>query len=100
MERSRLIAKLAVRTFLIFLLAALSAVIINQGKLQHVGYINLYQWRMIFPVLLIAGFITLLILCTVKKYRVADLNWLLVINTVTLMAYGVAISLRIAQLMH
>lgn len=86
--------------FLILLLAALTAVIIHKDSLQHLGYINLYQWRMIFPVLLIAGFITLLVLCTIKKYRVTDLNWLLVVNTVMLTAYAVAIGFRIMQLIH
>jgi len=54
---------------------------------------------MIFPAILILGFISLLIICTLKKYQEADLNWLLVLNTLILIAYGIAIYIRIYHMM-
>jgi hypothetical protein len=41
------------------------------------------------------GFIGLLVTCTIKKYKVVDLNWLLVVNTLVLIAYVAAIFIRI-----
>ncbi len=94
---SALIAKLLVRVFFLLIILAFAAAIHYQDNLKHLGSIRLDQWPLIFPILLILGFITLLVLCTIKKYREADLNWLLIVNTVMLMIYGMAIFMRIAQ---
>jgi hypothetical protein len=42
-------------------------------------YAQKHPYMLAFPILLILGFIALLVLCSVKKYSKADLNWLLVI---------------------
>jgi len=54
---------------------------------------------MIFPIILIVGFVSLLIICTKKKYSEPDLNWLLVLNTVILIFYGIAIYIRVYHMM-
>jgi len=98
MKISQIAAKAVVRVFLFMLL--LATVPFLQGdnaKLQNFNFIIHQPWKLIFPILLIAGFVTLLITCTLKKYKAIDLNWLLVINTLVLIAYGVAIFIRVYQ---
>ena len=96
MKTTKIIAKMLVRLVMILLLAAGVGVMQSEDKLKQLGYINLYQWRMIFPVLLMGGFIGLLIAAAVKKYNNPDLNLLLIVNTVMLIIYGMAIFFRIA----
>ena len=96
MKASQIAAKAVVRVFLILLLV--STIPFLQGdnaKLQNFNFIIHKPWTLIFPVLLILGFIGLLITCTVKKYKVIDLNWLLVVNTLVLIAYGVAVFIKV-----
>ena len=98
MKASQIAAKTVVRIFLLLLL--ISTIPFLQGdnaKLQNFNFIIHQKWTLIFPVLLILGFIGLLITCTIKKYKVADLNWLLVVNTVVLMAYGIAVFIKVYQ---
>jgi len=96
MKTSQIAAKAVVRIFFILLLAALVPYFAgNNYKLQHFNFVIYHTWTLIFPALLIAGFIGLLIACTVKRYKVADLNWLLVVNTLVLIAYGVAVFIRV-----
>eukprot|EP01037_Dinobryon_pediforme_P003762 gene3762-3808_t len=70
----------------------------DQTKLQHIYLTFHHKWEMIFPAILIIGFIALLITCAVKKYEEPDLNWLLVLNSVILIAYGIAIFIRISHM--
>lgn len=98
MKTSQIAAKAVVRIFFILLLASLIPYFTgNNQKLQHFNFVISHTWTLIFPALLIAGFIGLLIACTVKKYKVIDLNWLLVVNTLVLIAYGVAVFIRVYQ---
>lgn len=98
MKTSQIAAKAVVRIFFILLLASLIPYYAgNNQKLQHFNFVIAHTWTLIFPALLIAGFIGLLITCTVKKYKVVDLNWLLVVNTVVLIVYGIAIFMRVYQ---
>jgi len=101
MKVNRLVTKIVVRLFFILLLAALVPPFLagDQSKLQHIYLSFHYKWQMIFPAILILGFISLLIICTLKKYQEADLNWLLVLNTLILIAYGIAIYIRIYHMM-
>jgi hypothetical protein len=96
MKLSKFFAKLMLRLVFILLLAAAVGVTQNQGKLQQLGSINLLQWQLIFPVLLMAGFVGLLITCALKKFNVIDLNWLLVVNSLMLIIYGMAVFIKIA----
>lgn len=98
MKTSQIAAKAVVRIFLLLLL--LSTIPFLQGgnaKLQNFNFTIHHAWTLIFPAILILGFIGLLIACTIKKYKVADLNWLLVINTLVLMAYGIAVFIKVYQ---
>lgn len=96
MKISQIAAKAVVRVFLLLLL--ISTIPVLQGdnaKLQQFNFIIHQKWTLIFPCILIAGFIGLLVTCTIKRYKVIDLNWLLVVNTVVLMAYGIVIFIRV-----
>jgi hypothetical protein len=96
MKASQIAAKAVVRVFLLLLL--ISTIPFLQGdnaKLQNFNFIIHHPWTLIFPALLILGFIGLLITCTIKKYKVTDLNWLLVVNTLVLIAYGIAVFIKV-----
>ncbi len=98
MRTSQIAAKTAVRIFLFLLLA--STIPFLQGgnaKLEQFNFVIHQKWKLIFPAILILGFAGLLIACTVKKYKMPDLNWLLVVNTLVLIAYGIAIFIRVYQ---
>jgi hypothetical protein len=96
MKLSKFFAKLMVRIFFILILAAGVGVWQGGDKLKHLGYINLLQWRMIFPALLIGGFIALVLAASIKKYNNMELNWLLVVNTLMLIIYAMAIFMKVA----
>jgi hypothetical protein len=96
MKTSQIAAKAVVRIFFILLLASVVPYFAgNNQKLQHFNFVIAHTWTLIFPALLIAGFLGLLITCTIKRYKVIDLNWLLVVNTLVLIAYGVAVFIRV-----
>jgi len=101
MKVNRIVTKIVVRLFFLLLLIALVPPFLqgDQAKLQHIYLSFHYKWQMVFPAVLILGFISLLIICAIKKYKEADLNWLLVLNTVILTAYGIAIYIRIYHMM-
>jgi len=100
MKVNRLVTKIVVRLFFLLLLIALVPPFLqgDETKLHHIYLSFHYKWEMIFPAILILGFISLLSICTIKKYKEPDLNWLLVLNTVILIAYGIAIYIRIYQM--
>ena len=100
MKLSKFFAKLMVRLFFIMILAAGVGVWQGGDKLKHLGYINLFQWQMIYPLLLIGGFIGLLIAASIKKYNNIELNWLLVVNTLMLIIYAMAIFFKVSTPAH
>jgi hypothetical protein len=96
MKASQVAAKIIVRLFIILLIAAVVPYFTSSNdRLKHFDFVIYNKWTLIFPAVLIGGFIGLLITCTIKKYKVVDLNWLLVVNTLVLMAYGIAVFIRI-----
>jgi hypothetical protein len=101
MKASQIAAKVVVRLFLFLVLLALVPVFTGTSidkQLQGIYVITNNKWILAYPILLILGFITLLIICTIKKYSKPDLNWLLVINTLMLIAYGITVIIRISHL--
>jgi quinol-cytochrome oxidoreductase complex cytochrome b subunit len=99
MKFSQIAAKAVVRVFFIMLLMALIPYLQgNNTKLEHIYLMPKNTWSLAFPILLILGFVVLLVICSIKKYSKQDLNWLLVINTVILIAYAVTVYIRIYQL--
>jgi cation transport ATPase len=96
MKTSKIIAKLLVRLVFILILIAAIWITQNNDKLKGLGYIKLNQWALIYPVLLIAGFIGFLIASAVKKYNNMELNLLLIVNTVMLIIYAMAVFFRIS----
>jgi quinol-cytochrome oxidoreductase complex cytochrome b subunit len=99
MKLSQVVAKIVVRLFFILLLVALLPFLQgDNSKLSQLYLMPKNAWTLAFPILLILGFIILLVICAIKKYTKPDLNWLLVVNTIVLMAYAATIYLRIYQL--
>jgi len=96
MKTSQIAAKAVTRAFILLLFISTAPFLIgNNPKLQNFQFVIHQKWTLVFPSILIAGFITLLVLCTIKKYKEADLNWLLVINTLVLLAYFLTIAYTI-----
>ncbi|HZY39174.1 MAG TPA: hypothetical protein VFE53_21105 [Mucilaginibacter sp.] len=54
---------------------------------------------MIFPLIIITAFLFLLVTCAIKKFNEPELNWLLVVNTIVLTAYGAAIFIKVSHMM-
>lgn len=101
MKTSQIAAKIVTRLFFILLLIALIPFLQGDtSKLKHIYLAPQHAWTLIFPVLLILGFVALLIICSVKKFSKTDLNWLLVVNTVVLMAYAATLFIRIYDLIN
>jgi cation transport ATPase len=99
MKVSQIAAKAVVRVFFILLLIALIPFLQGDGsKLQHLYLTPKHAYMLAFPILLILGFITLLVLCSIKKYSKPDMNWLLVVNTVVLIAYSATLYISIYKL--
>ena len=96
---SQIAAKVVTRLFFILVLVSLLPYMQgDNSKLSTIYFTTARKWVFIFPCLLVVGFISLLIICTVKKYKETDLNWLLVLNTVILLAYGITVYVRVWQL--
>jgi quinol-cytochrome oxidoreductase complex cytochrome b subunit len=99
MKTSQIAAKIVTRLFFILLLIALVPFLQGDtSKLQHLYLAPKHVWTLAFPIILILGFIALLIICSIQKFKKTDLNWLLVINTVVLLAYAITLYIRIYQL--
>src|SRR5665213_3808691 len=98
MKVSPIITKIVLRVFFVLLFFALVPFFVgDQRRLQHTYFSFHHWWELIFPAIIIISFIALLITCAVKRYKQPDLNWLLVVNTVVLAAYGIAIFIRIIR---
>ena len=99
MKTSGIIAKAVSRLFLILiLLAAVFLFRDDSSKLQHLYIVTKSKWMFAFPALLVCGFVFFFFRCTVKKYAETDINWLLIINTLVLMAYCVTLFMRVYEL--
>ena len=100
MKVSKLVTKIVVRVFFILLLAvSVPFFAADHSKFQNIYFAFPHKWEMIFPAILIISFFFLLIICAIKKYSEPELNWLLVVNTVVLLAYAIAIFIRVSRLM-
>ncbi|HTD39718.1 MAG TPA: hypothetical protein VK671_03790 [Mucilaginibacter sp.] len=99
MKTSGIVAKAVTRLFLLLLVLAVVPLFqTDSSKLQHLYIVSRSKWLFIFPVILIGGFVYFFIRCTIKKYSEPDSNWLLVINTLILMAYCATVFVRVYQL--
>ncbi|MFD0794317.1 hypothetical protein ACFQZX_11870 [Mucilaginibacter litoreus] len=101
MKASQIAAKIVTRLFLILLLVALVPLLQgDNSKMQHIYLAPQHLWTLAPPILLILGFIILLIVCARQKYSQQDLNWLLVLNTVILIIYGITLYIRVYQMIN
>ena len=99
MKTSGIIAKAVSRLFLLSLVLAIVPLFqVDTNKLQHLYIVSRSKWLFIFPIILVGGFIYFLIRCTLNKYKEPDSNWLLILNTLILMAYCATIFVRVYQL--
>jgi hypothetical protein len=96
---SRVAAKTAIRVFMITLFfGVLPFIVGNQSLEAKVATTHLYiqnKWTLVYPGILLLGFLVLAIICRKKKYQETDFNWLLVLNTIMLVAYLVMLYSRI-----
>jgi hypothetical protein len=99
MKKSGIVAKVVTRLFLLLLVLAVVPLFqADSSRLQNLYIVSSSKWLFIFPIILIGGFVYFLVRCTIKKYSEPDSNWLLVINTLILMAYCATIFMRVYQL--
>jgi hypothetical protein len=101
MRSSQIAAKVVVRLFFFLILLALVPLFTGGqiDKQLHNTYIMTNnKLALISPILLMLGFIALLVICTIQKYAKPDINWLLVLNTVILIIYGITVYVRISHL--
>ncbi|HTE02308.1 MAG TPA: hypothetical protein VK668_23625 [Mucilaginibacter sp.] len=99
MKTSQIVAKAVTRLFiLLLLLASIPLFQADSAKLHHIYFVGNNKWTLVFPGLLLAGFIGLFIYCSIKKFSIPDLNWVLVINTLVLMAYCATLYMRIYEI--
>ena len=99
MKTSGIVAKAVSRLFLLLLVLAIVPLFqVDTSKLQHLYIVTSSKSLFVFPVILIGGFVYFLIRCTMNKYKETDSNWLLVINTLVLMAYCATIFIKVYQL--
>jgi len=99
MKTSGIIAKAVSRLFLLLLVLAIVPLFqVDREKLQHLYIVTSSKWLFIFPIVLVCGFVYFLIRCMIHKYKEPDSNWLLVINTLILMAYCATLFFKVYQL--
>jgi hypothetical protein len=106
MKTSKTVAKSILRVFFIVLCMGLASYFLGFGAFskhpeQHDTYFGIRNgWTLVYPGLLLAGFITLLIICLKNKYSRPDTNWLLVLNTAILMTYCIVFYLKLYQILN
>lgn len=99
MKASKLVTKIVVRVFFVLLLFAVVPLFFgDQSKFQHIYFAFHQKWQMIPPIIIITSFLFLLISCAIKRFNELELNWLLIVNTIVLTAYGAAIFIKISHL--
>jgi len=101
MKVSKFVTRIVLRVFVILLVAAIVPLFqADQSKLQHIYLTFHYSWQLIFPVIIVISFLVLLVVCGRKKFNEPDTNWLLVVNTVVLLAYVIAIFIKVIHMVE
>jgi len=99
MKVSKVVTKIVLRVFIILLVAAMVPLFQgDQSKLQHIYLTFHYSWQLVFPAIIIISFFFLLIACGRKKFNEPEMNWLLVVNTIVLLVYVIAISIKVMHM--
>ena len=99
MKASRFLTKIIVRVFFVLVFFALVPVFMgDQQKFKNVNLTFRHKWETVFPLILISCFIGLLLTAAYRKFNDLEINWLLILNTVILTIYGVALFFRIAHM--
>ena len=101
MKTSRFVAKLVTRLFFLLLLLAIIPLLkVDSSRFEHLYFVTTHKWIWIFPCILVGAFVTLFVGCTIQKYTKPDWNWLLVVNTVVLMAYCATLYIKVLELLR
>jgi len=99
MKVSKFVTKIVLRIFVILLVAAMVPFFQgDQSKLQHIYLTFHYSWQLIFPAIIVISFLFLLITCAYRKFNEPEMNWLLVLNTIVLLFYGIAIFIKVMHM--
>jgi hypothetical protein len=99
MKNSRFAAKLVTRLFFLLLLFAIIPLFkVDSSKLNQLYFVPSHRWIWVFPGILVASFVTLFTGCTMQRYTKPDWNWLLVVNTLVLLAYCASLYIRVLHL--
>jgi hypothetical protein len=101
---SKTAAKTAVRMFVIILFMGVLPLVAgnDQGWNERIANAHLVitnKWTLVFPAILLIGFLWLAILCKKNKYLQTDINWLLVLNAIILITYLVMLYSRIYKVL-
>ena len=99
MKVNKVVTKAVLRVFFILVLvAAFPFIHGDQSKFQHIYFSYHNYWQLTFPAIIIIGFLILLVMCAIRRYENTELNWLLVVNTIIVTAYGVAIFIKVSSM--
>jgi hypothetical protein len=99
MKVSKFVTRIVLRIFIILLVAAMVPLFQgDQTKLQHIYLTFHYSWQVVPPAIIVISFFVLLVACGRKKFNETEMNWLLVVNTVVLLAYVIAIFIKLMHL--
>jgi hypothetical protein len=99
MKSSRFAAKIVTRLFFLILLFAIIPLFkVDSAKLHQLYFVTTHKWIWIFPCILVGSFVALFTGCTMQRYAKPDWNWLLVVNTIVLLAYCVSLYIRVLHL--
>lgn len=100
---SRIAAKAVVRVLLFLILMAFVPFFTNNGwqkRLDKVYIVMPNKWVLVYPAIVVIGFISIFIVAVRQKFSKADVNWLLVVSTLVLIACGVTFAIRLSHLLH
>lgn len=99
MKSSRFVAKLVTRLFFLLLLFAIIPLFqVDSSKLHQLYFVTTHKWIWVFPCILVGAFVTLFVGCTIQKYSKPDWNWMLIVNTIVLMAYCGTLYIKVLHL--
>lgn len=105
MKTSQIVVKIVLRVFFLLLCFGLASYFFSfgaftKGNSQDATFSIRHSWTLIYPGLLAAGFIALLVIALRNKYSKPDLNWLLVLNTIILMAYCITLYIKMYEVLN
>ena len=99
---SQIAAKASARLFMLLLALAIVPLWLDPEITQRLETTYLYipnKWFLLFPALLLIGFLVLYMYAASKKFKHPDFNWLLTLNSAILIIYLVLLYTRFVNLL-